>query len=111
MDTEVVPDMASVNLPVSLMEEGRAAEPVPVREMMCGLPVALSVMVMAPVLVPVAVGVKVTEMVQLAPAAMKTPQLVVCAKSPLGTMLVMSSDALPVFVSVTVCAELVVFIT
>ena len=57
--------MASVNLPVSLMEEDTAAEPVPVREMMWGLPVALSVMVMAPVLVPVAVGVKVTLMVQL----------------------------------------------
>ena len=101
--------MASVNLPVSLMEEDTAAEPVPVREMMCGLPVALSVMVMAPVLVPVAVGVNVTLMVQLAPAATGVPQVVVWAKSPLGTILVMFSNAVPVFVSVTVRAALVVF--
>ena len=34
------------------------AVPVPVRETVCGLPLALSVIVMAPVRVPVAVGVR-----------------------------------------------------
>ena len=47
--------------------------------MMWGLPVALSVMVMAPVRVPVAVGVKVTLMEQLAPAAREAPQVLVWA--------------------------------
>ncbi len=38
-----------------------------------GLPVALSVMAMVAVRVPVAVGVKATAMVQLAPGAMVAP--------------------------------------
>ena len=46
-----------------------AAVPVPVRLTLCGLPVALSVRVTAAVRVPLAVGVKVTLIVQLAPAA------------------------------------------
>jgi hypothetical protein len=46
---------------------------------MCGLPLVLSVMVIAPVRVPVAVGVKVTLMVQFAPAATEVPQVLVCA--------------------------------
>ena len=75
---------------------------------MCGLPAALSVMVIAPVRVPVAVGVKVTVIVQLAPAESELPQEVVLAKSPLATMLVMLNDALPVFFKVTVCTAVVV---
>ncbi len=43
--------------------------PLPDRPTDCGLPLALSVIVTAAVSVPVAVGVKVTLMVQLAPAA------------------------------------------
>jgi hypothetical protein len=75
----VLPDIASVNFPASLIEEVRAVEPVPVRLMMCGLPAALSVMVIAPVLVPVAVGVKVTLMVQVPVATTDVPQVVVGA--------------------------------
>src|SRR5437667_426111 len=84
------------------------AAPVPVMLTMCGLPAALSVMVIAPVRVPVAVGVKVTLMAQLAPAATDVPQVLVCMKSPLATMLVTLSAAVPVLVSVTVCTALVV---
>src|SRR5207237_3765909 len=84
------------------------AVPVPVRLTDCGLPAALSVMVIAPVRVPVAVGVKVTLMAQLAPAATDVPQVLVCTKSPLATMLVTLSAAVPVLVSVTVCTALVV---
>ena len=51
--------------------------PVPVSVTVCGLVDALSVMVTAPFRVPVAVGVKVTEMVQVAPAASEVPQLLV----------------------------------
>ena len=43
--------------------------PLPVRLIFWGLPVALSVMVTLPVRVPVAVGLKVTLIVHLAPAA------------------------------------------
>lgn len=51
--------------------------PVPVRLTVCGLAPALSVMVSAPVRVPVAVGVKVTLIMQFAPAATLAPQLLV----------------------------------
>src|SRR5260370_354279 len=67
-----------------------------------------SVMFRVPVRVPEAVGVKVTLMLQLAPAATELPQVLVSAKSPLAEMLVRLSEALPVFESVTDCAALVV---
>lgn len=70
---------------------------------------ALSVNVTAPVSVPAAVGVKVTEMVQLAPAARLDPQVLVSAKSPLTLTLVKERLALPVFVSVKASAWLVEF--
>jgi hypothetical protein len=62
---------------------------------------ALSVIVTAPVLVPVAVGLKVTLMVQLALAATLEPQVLVWEKSPLVLMLEMLRVVLPVFVRVT----------
>ena len=62
---------------------------------------ALSVMVKVPVLVPAAVGLKVTLRVQLAPAATLEPQVLVWEKSPLVLMLLMLRVALPVFLSVT----------
>ena len=85
------------------------ATPVPVSAMVCGLPVALSVTVMVPGWLPVAVGVKVTLMVQLAPAATDAPQVLVCAYCALAAMLVTLSAALPVLLSVTACAALVEF--
>jgi hypothetical protein len=86
-----------------------ALAPVPVRPTTCGLPAALSVIVIVPVCVPVAVGVKVTLIEQFAPAASDAPQVVVSAYWALGTMLVMLRDAVPELVSVTDCAALVVF--
>src|SRR5437899_2408587 len=86
---------------------GAGAAPVPVRLMVCGLPAMLSVIVTAPVRMPVAVGVNVTLMVQLAPAATDVPQVLVCMKSPLATMLVTLSATFPVLFSVTDCAALV----
>ncbi len=63
----------------------------------------MSLMVMAPVRVPVAVGLKTTLMLQLAPAATELPQVPnpEGAKSPLMAMLPMDRAALPVFVKVT----------
>src|SRR5690242_11434717 len=83
--------------------------PVPERVIVCGLLAALSEMVIAPVCSPAVVGVNVTLIVQLAPAATEMPQLFVCANCPLETILVMLSDAVPVFLSVTDFAALVVF--
>ena len=53
------------------------AKPVPVRAIVCGLFDALSVIVTAPVRVPETVGVKVTEILQLAFAASEAGQLLV----------------------------------
>ena len=82
------------------------AVPVPVRLTVCGLPVALSVRVTAAVRVPLAVGVKVTLIVQLAPAATELPHVLVCAKSPgfvpVSARLVTLKAELPVLFSVMV---------
>jgi len=86
--------------------------PVPVRPTSCGLPEALSAMFTDAVRVPLAEGVKVTLMVQLAFAATVDPQLFDCAKSagfvPVSVMLVILSAVPPLLVSVTVCGALVV---
>lgn len=82
--------------------------PVPVRETVCGLPVALSVIVTDPLCVPVASGVNLTLIVQCDPAESEVPQPVVSEKSPLGMMLVMLRDVVPVLERVTDFDELVV---
>jgi hypothetical protein len=80
--------------------------PVPLSATLCGLSEALSEMLRVPVLVPLATGLKVTEIVQLAPALTLVPQLLVWEKSPLAVMPEMVSETLPVLLSVTVCALL-----
>ena len=74
---------------------------------------ALSVIVTEAVRVPVADGVNVTLMVQLAPAAKLDPQVVVRAKLvllvPVMVMLEIVRAPAPVLVKVTVRAALVVF--
>jgi len=84
------------------------AVPVPVNETVCGLPPALSVTEMEPVREPVAVGAKVTEIVQVPAAATEAPQVLVWLKSPLAAIVVIVSAADPVLVSVTTWAALVV---
>lgn len=83
-------------------------ELVPLRLTVCGLPAALSRTLKLPVRVPDAVGVNVTLMLQFPPAASEPPHVLVAAKSPLATMLVIDSVAPPVLDRVTVCAALVV---
>lgn len=68
----------------------------------------MSVIVIEPVLLPAAVGVNVTLMAQLAPAAKLVPQVLSCAKSPVDTMLAMVKALEPVLLNVTVCGALVV---
>src|ERR1700682_5807814 len=91
---------------------------VPVSDTVCGLPVALSMMVKVPMRVPAAVGVNVTLIVQLAPATsgvaggvigLADAPVLVCAKSPDAAMEMIVRGPVPVLVSVTVCAALVVF--
>lgn len=70
----------------------------PVSETDCGLVASESVNVSVPLRVPVAVGEKVTETLQLAPAASEVPQVFVCAKSPLAAMeLMLTVLAVPLF--------------
>ena len=83
--------------------------PVPVRLTVCGLPLALSVTLIVPVWVPVAVGVNVTLIVHLPPAATEEPHVLVSAYSALATMLLIVREAVPELVSVMACAALVVF--
>jgi len=86
--------------------------PVPVRLMLCGEPVALSVMVTAAVCAPVAVGAKCPWMLQLAPTARLEPQLFANtnedAFAPVTRMLVIDSFAWPVLVMDTLCEALTV---
>src|SRR5947208_1887182 len=77
--------------------------------MICGLPPALSASDSDPVRAPEAVGVKVTLMVQVPPAAkvaglmgQALAPVLVAAKSPEGANELIVKAAVPVFVSVTV---------
>jgi hypothetical protein len=76
--------------------------------MVCGLLIALPLTVIVPVRVPVAVGLNVIVILQVAFTPIWPLHLFVCEKSPLATMLEIFSDAVPVLVSVTVCDVLVV---
>jgi hypothetical protein len=82
------------------------AVPVPERLTVCGLPLALSVMLTEAVRLPLAVGLKVTLMAQLLPAATELPHVLVWAKSPalvpVNTRLVMLKVALPELLRVAV---------
>ena len=85
---------------------GMRLRPVPLRLTVCGLLLALSVSLSVPVRFPVAVGVKVTLIVQLAPAATEPPQVLVSEKSPLVVIVRGVRAPAPVLVSVSVCAGL-----
>ena len=89
------------------------AVPVPLKLTTCGLPLALSVSVRLPERPPVAVGVKVTLITQLPLAAtgvlvLQVVPLAATAKSPVAAMLVKLKDAVPLLVTVTALAALVV---
>jgi hypothetical protein len=69
---------------------------------------AVSVIVMLPVKVPVVVGVNVTLIVQVAPAATEEPQVLVSPKFVPAVIDVTVIATVPVLVRVTTCAGLVV---
>jgi hypothetical protein len=96
--------------------EGRLrlkSKPVPLKAVVCGVPVALSAIESVPVrgLFDVPLGAKLTLMAQVAFTATLTPlHVLVCVKS-LDTLIPWAPNvrvAVPVFVTVTVCAALVV---
>jgi hypothetical protein len=80
--------------------------PVPERATVWGLPLALSVILSEAARLPLAVGVKVTLIVQFAAAVTELPQVLVWAKSlalaPVIARLVMLKAAVPVLLRVTV---------
>jgi hypothetical protein len=86
----------------------RGAIPVPVIFTSCGLVVALSLKVSAPVIAPRLPGLKVTFTVQTAFAASELGQLLVCMKSPLTMIEPIESEAVPEFVRVIVFSALAV---
>jgi hypothetical protein len=111
-----VPGRAPPSNP-SLKMEALAAAPVPLSPTVWGLPSALSTSERLAALAPVAVGVKLTLMLQFAPAASVdgvSGQVVVRAKSPalvpVSPMLLIVSGALPLLVTVTGCDPLLVLI-
>jgi hypothetical protein len=73
----VVPTFWLANVRLVGARLAAGAVPLPLRLAVCGLPAASSVTLSEPLRVPVAVGVKVTLMLQLALAANVVPQLLV----------------------------------
>ena len=90
-----------------------AAEPVPERATVCGLPESLSATCNEADSADVVEGLKVTETVQFAPEANVAPHVVVLAKSaafvPVNEMAILLMVEPVALVTVTACAELVVF--
>ncbi len=87
---------------------GVAAVPVPDRVTLCGLPDALSATVSDPASVPAVAGAKITWTVQFALAATLEGQLFVSAKLPVVARVEIDRAALPVLVTTTGWAVLVV---
>ena len=104
--------LPKTKLPVERPTTGAVPTPVPVRDTICGLVGALSVMVNEAVRLPVAVGVNLTLLVQLLLAATELPHVLVSPKSPgLAPVIAMpltDRAAFPVLFRVTESGVLVV---
>src|SRR5437879_7499753 len=95
---------------VDVSPSAGANTPVPLKLIVGGLPAPEEVIVIAPVRAPVAVGVNVTVIVQVAFCASVARQLFVWLKSPVAAETAIV-ETLPLFaVRVTVCEALVVFV-
>jgi hypothetical protein len=114
--TVAVPVLPAAKLKVAgataIEKSGPVDVPVPLSVAVCGLLASLSATLSVAVTAPAAVGVKVTLMVQLLPAARVVPHALVCAndEAPAPVMLtaMLLTVAVLLFFSVTVCAVLVV---
>ncbi len=107
----VVPRVWLLKVKLAGLTPAVGAVPVPLRLTVCGLVVALSVMLKVAERLPGAVGVNVTLIVQVALAATELPQVLVSAKSPglvpVGAIPLMPRAVFPELVRVTVWAALV----
>jgi hypothetical protein len=94
------------------VKSGLVVVPVPFSVAVCGLLASLSATLSVAVTAPVAVGVNVTLIVQLAPTANVVPHALVSAKDaaaePVMLTAMLFTVAVLLFFSVTVCAVLVV---
>src|SRR5712692_4744723 len=102
--------LAKVKLVADKVASGPEVSPTPFRETECGLPTVLSVIVIEALRGPNWPGVKVTLMVQFAPAARLEPHVLLWLKSvalvPVSAMLLMTTAEAPVLVTVSACAPL-----
>ncbi len=81
--------------------------PIPESETICGLLVALSTMTSVPVMLPAAVGLNVTVIVQFAPPATLVPQVLLGTKSPMVLLIPeIASVPLPLVLRVIDCPAL-----
>ncbi len=85
-----------------------ATAPVPANEILCGLPVALSLMVIAPARAPTSFGENVTSRKQELPEARVSIQEAICVKSPSIAIPLRASGPVPLLANTTRCAPLVV---
>lgn len=106
---------AALVVPRSWGEKFRAegdhvtAVPVPLRLIVCGLPLALSLIVTVPVRTPTAAGLNATLIVQLICGARELPQVFEgIVKSPESVMLLIANATVPVFFNTTFLEALVV---
>ena len=100
--------LLNVSVLVERLTTGTAS-PMPDSGTVCVLPATfpvLSVTVRVPVLVPAAVGVNVTLIVQVVLAERIEPHVLLWLKSPAATMLEMLNGASPVLLKITCCAAL-----
>jgi hypothetical protein len=104
----VVPTLTFPKLRLAGDAVAAGGAPVPLKVTVWGLATALSVMVTNPARVPLAVGVNVTLIVQLAKAATVPTQLSVSLKSPLAVIFVTVTGPGPLLLTVIVCAGLVI---
>jgi hypothetical protein len=95
------PEVTDMDVEPPLAAPSERLAPVPVSAIICGLPGALSVIETDPILVPVAVGVKVTFKLQLFPTVTMAGQLLVTAKSPEADAFEIASGPVPLSVIIT----------
>jgi hypothetical protein len=102
--------LAKFRLVADQVASGPEVSPTPLRETECGLPTVLSVMVIEAVRGPNWLAVRVTLMVQFAPAARLEPHELLWLKSvalvPVTAMRLIITAEVPVLVTVSACAPL-----
>ncbi len=112
MLSEKLPVCPAVTLADAFVAETEKSAPTPNRNILCGLPNALSLMVTAAVLLFPAVGVKATLIAQLAWTSSELPHVFDWVKSaplvPVTMIPVMLSGVLPLLLSVAPCEPLLV---